>query len=210
MISQELDEYLWNLEEKAQKLLAEGICMPWVKEIIRIYLCNQTIGIVYKTQDGKKGATFIKRRIFWRSLFIFLRIKGREAFKIEGFQLKEEYCRIITNGTRETVSHPQLTDYLTQHNRALVEQLMVVPESNGVRVVDFAQETHYLIGKVACECEDVREHHRICKHRIAAEVWLFQRGWASLKDYLNGERMEHFWSPSITAIAPQDGVAVAS
>lgn len=147
---------------------------------------NNVPYIVYTTKHGR-CCTFVSKAKFLQALRTLLGCKGCGHLDIVGQEVSEfGGLNFYTKDSKLYFPRPEVAAFFSRYNRVALERLHVEVTSRGATVHNLTKNTTATVTVSGCDCEDTLYNgNGICKHRIAAELWLSSQGWRSLQEYVD-------------------------
>ncbi|HIK28378.1 MAG: hypothetical protein N3E45_00845 [Oscillatoriaceae bacterium SKW80] len=151
-------------------------------ERIGITQRGNTPYIVYHTEYGR-CCTFISRQYFWQSLLNLCGIKNQGIKRITAYGIRESSITVLEEKTRYSFPAAEMRAFLARQNQMALERLTVDIVEEKILVSNPVSQQVHEVTSQGCNCNDRIGNPCICKHRIAAYLYLRGLGWGCLQDY---------------------------
>lgn len=157
--------------------------------------------LVYTTAKGR-CSTLLSKAQFLNCLESLLTIKKQKATQVSNYEIRDFGVAIETENGNYFVINAEIQTFLERYNRVSLESLEV--ELTGISAVvrNGIKGTVKEVNKFGCNCADTIYRQTICKHQIAAHLYLNKLGWGSLGEYLK-ENEGTKWEEKLLKIAQE-------
>ncbi|MCT7996366.1 hypothetical protein [Laspinema olomoucense] len=172
-----------RLPQRGKQSLDKAIVScPIEIERLGIVKRTNTPYIVYRTPYGR-GCTFIARKYLIQSLLSLLGICDRPGEPITGVSISEYRLTVQQGENLYTLPDREVFDYLERQNQAAIEELQVKLLPQQILVWNPLNGNINEVKSDGCSCYETAAPRSVCKHQVAAHLYLRSQGWGSLGIY---------------------------